>query len=65
MVHAGYLFGADAGRGAETALLPPKERHLGADEASVRALYPLAWQKFVVVSPSDLGDGALLNLYSR
>jgi hypothetical protein len=61
MVSAGYRDGAEAGRGASAG----KERRLGADEASRRALQSARVEKFVVVSPSVLIDGALFNLYSR
>jgi hypothetical protein len=65
MVIAEYRGDADAGRAPEPALLAGKERASGQGEAGVRALESARVAKFVVVSPGVLGDGALLNLYSR
>jgi hypothetical protein len=64
MVLAGYRGDVDAGRGPEPAL-PAERARPRLDEAGARALESARVAKFVVVSPSVLGDGALLNLYSR
>ena len=65
MIPAGYRGDADAGRGPGPALLRRKEPGPGAAKRACEPSNPLGWQKFVVVSPTDLRDGVLLNLYSR
>jgi hypothetical protein len=65
MILAGYRGDEDAGRGAYAGSSRAKEPAARPAGEDAPAAHPLWGQKFDVVRLPDLGDGALLNLYSR